>query len=138
VYVYHLVNSSYSSSRHVRLDDSLALLRLYAQAAHPRFDAAAVRWLGRLMAEHPGMGLDRATLALDAVRGLAGASPEVARSRLALILRQIGEEKSARVLERIAHRLCDGDGPWEIRVRRCRRRPSRRCVATVGGTSPAA
>ena len=52
------------------------------------------------MAEHPSMGLDRATLALDAVRGLAGASPEVARSRLALILRQIREEKSARVLER--------------------------------------
>lgn len=84
----------------IRLDDSLALLRLYAKEAHPRFDAAAVRWLGRLMADHPAMGLDRATLALDAVRGLAGASPEVARSRLALILRQIGEEKSARVLER--------------------------------------
>jgi hypothetical protein len=84
---------------HVRLDDSLALLRLYAQEGHPRFDTAAVRWLGRLMAEHPGMGLDRAMLALDAIRGLAGVSPEVARSRLALILREIGEEKSARVLE---------------------------------------
>jgi hypothetical protein len=85
---------------HVRLDDSLALSRLYAQEAHPRFDADAVRWLGRLPAQHPNMGLDRATLALDAVRGLAGVSPEVARARLALILRQIGEEKSARVLER--------------------------------------
>jgi hypothetical protein len=86
--------------KHVRLDDSLALLRLYAREGHPRFDAAAVRWLGRLMAEHPSMGLDRASLALDAVRGLAGESPEVARSRLALLLRQIGEAASARVLER--------------------------------------
>jgi len=86
--------------KHVRIDDSLALLCLYANEAHPRFDAAAVRWLGRLMAEHPSMGLDRASLALDAVRGLAGVSPEVARSRLALILRDIGEVKSAQVLER--------------------------------------
>jgi hypothetical protein len=86
--------------KHVRLDDSLALVCLYAKAAHPRFDAAAVRWLGRLMADHPAMGLAAATDALDAVRGLARASPEVARARLALILSQIGEEKSARVLER--------------------------------------
>jgi hypothetical protein len=86
--------------KHVRLDDSLALLILYAREDHPRFDAAAVRWAGRLMAQKPSMGLDRASLALDALRGLTGVSPEVARSRLALILHQIGEEKSARVLER--------------------------------------
>jgi hypothetical protein len=86
--------------KHVRLDDSLALLCLYANEGHPRFDAAAVRWVGRLMAGHPSLGLNRASLALDAVRGLAGVSQDVARSRLALILRQIGEAKSARVLER--------------------------------------
>jgi hypothetical protein len=60
----------------------------------PRFAAFAEARRGRRVR------LNRATLALDAVRGLAGVSPEVARSRLALILGQIGEEKSARVLER--------------------------------------
>ena len=37
----------------VGLDDALAILAVMAQARDPRFERAAVRWLGRLCAETP-------------------------------------------------------------------------------------
>jgi hypothetical protein len=49
----------------VQLDDALEILILRAQERDPRFDRAAARWVGRLLAENPvGLADARFTLAL--------------------------------------------------------------------------
>jgi hypothetical protein len=45
---------------HVRLDDALEILALMAHESDPRFDRAAVRWIGRLFIETPPMTLKEA------------------------------------------------------------------------------
>ena len=37
----------------VQLDDALEILILFAEERDPRFDRAATRWVGRLLAEKP-------------------------------------------------------------------------------------
>jgi hypothetical protein len=51
----------------VQLDDALEILILMAQERDPRFDRAAARWVGRLLAETP-LGLAEARFALALVR----------------------------------------------------------------------
>lgn len=65
-----------------------------------RFEAAATRWLGRLLVAHPPVGLEGAGEAAQALRELSGPYAAVARARLALILRRAGETRAAELLER--------------------------------------
>jgi hypothetical protein len=44
----------------LNLNDSLEILTLMANEADPRFDKAAVRWIGRLLVETPPMTLKEA------------------------------------------------------------------------------
>jgi hypothetical protein len=55
--------------RHVPLDDALEVLILMARDADPRFDRAATRWVGRLLAEQ-SLGLADARFALALVERL--------------------------------------------------------------------
>jgi hypothetical protein len=65
-----------------------------------RSERAATRWLGRLIAAQPTIGLEFTGELADTFADLAGASPDVARARAAVLLRSVGCEASARVLER--------------------------------------
>jgi hypothetical protein len=48
-----LVLSAAAELPRVELDDALDLLVLMARERHPAFERAAVRWVGRLLAERP-------------------------------------------------------------------------------------
>lgn len=84
-----------------RLDthDALALVLLMREKGDGRYERAAVRWLGQLMCEHPELGLTRSADAARALRGIDGASPDVARASLAVLLRSVGRDDAAKLLE---------------------------------------
>jgi hypothetical protein len=81
-------------------EDSLRLLMLLLHERDDRYERAAVRWLGKLLAERPHIGLEKAEEAAGALADLAGVMPEVARSRLAFLLRHIGLDQAAVALEK--------------------------------------
>jgi hypothetical protein len=64
-----VVLSAAAELQHLELDDALEVLVLMARARHPRFDRAATRWVGRLLAERP-LGLADARFALVLVERL--------------------------------------------------------------------
>jgi hypothetical protein len=80
--------------------DSLALTMLLLHQRDARSERAATRWLGRLIATEPTIGLELTGELADAFADLTGASPDVARARAAVLLRSVGKDESARVLER--------------------------------------
>lgn len=82
--------------------DALALSLLMLRERDDRFQAAATRWLGRLLVAHPSVGLESAGEAAQALRELSGPYENVARARLALILRRVGETRAAELLQRSA------------------------------------
>lgn len=51
----------------ISLADALRLLALIGQKKPDLYDRAAVRWFGRLLLEQPGLTLDDAGAALDAL-----------------------------------------------------------------------
>jgi hypothetical protein len=59
------------------LPDALALTLLLSENRDPRFYRAATRWAGRVLTEHPELGLDRAAELVKALRDVDGASPPV-------------------------------------------------------------
>ena len=65
-----------------------------------RSERAATRWLGRLIATEPTIGLELTAELANAMADLTGASPDVARARIAVLLRSAGKIESAQVLER--------------------------------------
>jgi hypothetical protein len=85
--------------RRIELRDALGLVLLLLDKHDPRFERSAIRWLGRLLVEYPEIGFDAADDALGALRWLGGPYSNVARARLALLPRRIGEVAAARVLE---------------------------------------
>jgi HEAT repeat protein len=60
-----------SELEHIGVDDALEILILMAREKDPRFDRAAARWVGRLLAEHP-VGLAEGRYALALVERLPG------------------------------------------------------------------
>jgi hypothetical protein len=84
----------------IELGDALGLVLLLLDKRDPRFERAAVRWLGRLLIKYPEIGFEAAGDALGALRRLGGPYSAVARARLALLLRRVGEIAAARALER--------------------------------------
>jgi hypothetical protein len=69
------------------------------RAQDRRFERAAVKWLGQLLLERPELGLERSGDAVAALGGLHGPSPDVARAQLAILLRRVGCDRAARLLE---------------------------------------
>jgi hypothetical protein len=84
----------------VGLEDALSLLLLMLRERDARYERAATRWLGRFLSRYPWTGLQSAIEIADCLRGLDGAGPDVARSRLAFALRGAGANDVARVVER--------------------------------------
>ena len=70
----------------VSLEDALALVILYAEQAEPRFERAAVRWLGRLLLEKQ-LPLSLAARCVELVAELRGPSPEPAAKALTALVR---------------------------------------------------
>ena len=77
-----LIHATAAELGHVGLRDALAILLVIEAADEPRFEAAAVRWAGRLALEVPGLALAEMAGAL----GLLEALPdEHARRSLAAL-----------------------------------------------------
>ena len=55
---------------HVPLPDALGILELLEAQDEARFERAAVRWVGRLALEAPGLTLAQLHLAIEALDGL--------------------------------------------------------------------
>jgi hypothetical protein len=89
---------------HIDLEDSLEICVLMRAERDERFERAAVRWLGRLLAERPAIGVDLARQAVSGLSDWAGSSPDVGASELAVVLRAAGLPRVAAVLERSATR----------------------------------
>ncbi|MFN8131382.1 MAG: hypothetical protein U0R70_07525 [Solirubrobacteraceae bacterium] len=66
------VRSAAAEVAHVDLRDAAAILALIADAERGSYEAAAVRWLGRLALERPDIGLEEIGAALDALEDLPG------------------------------------------------------------------
>jgi hypothetical protein len=81
-------------------EDALELVLLLFARADPRYERAAVRLAGRVLARPPGLGFELARDLLDGFAGLGGPAPEVARSRIALALRAAGLERAAEYVAR--------------------------------------
>jgi hypothetical protein len=80
---------------HLDDEDALRLLLLLFQKGEGRYERAAVRFLGRVLATHPGIGFIGAGDLLSGLEGLGGPAPQVARSRIASGLRQAGLKRAA-------------------------------------------
>ena len=84
----------------IELEDALRILLLIRDQDPDRYERAAVRWSGRLLASRPAIGFRRAADVLANAEDLAGPNGAVAASRLALVMRACGEPRLAEVLER--------------------------------------
>jgi hypothetical protein len=84
----------------VNLEEALGLCVLMARAGDGRFERAALRWIGRVTEERVDLTLSGLAGMADALAGLQGIAPEVARARLALALRSANLRHAARYAER--------------------------------------
>jgi hypothetical protein len=66
----HLIRAAAAELPHVGLDDALQVCLIVREAEPERFDAAAVRWIGRYCAERPNLSLELVDAAVTAFREL--------------------------------------------------------------------
>ena len=64
-----------------------------------RYERALVRWIGFWLARHPQVGLELGADLIDAFADLTGPL-NVSRSRVAVLLRSVGDDGPAGILER--------------------------------------
>lgn len=95
-----LAEAAARECKRIDLEDALGICLLLASSGDPRFERAAVRWAGRLCVDHPELGFADARRALTDLENLRGASPPLARSDLAVLLRALGLVRSAQRAER--------------------------------------
>lgn len=81
-------------------EDALRFLLLLHRVGDARYERAAVRFLGRVLAGHPGLGFELADTLLDGLSELDGPASNVARSRIALALRGAGLEAASNYVAR--------------------------------------
>ena len=81
-------------------EHALALILLMLNEHDSRWERSAVRWVGQWLADRPATGLELAADLIGAFADLDGASPDVARARVAFVLRSAGGDGPASVLER--------------------------------------
>jgi hypothetical protein len=84
------------------LDDALRFVLLLRRERDDRYPRAAIRLVGRILAERPTIGFELAGTLLEGFRGLDGAMADVARSRLALALRGANLRRAADYVARSA------------------------------------
>ena len=75
---------------HLDLTTALELVMLMQRDGDARYEKAATRWLGRFLADKPEVGLEVAAELAESFAELNGVMPDVARSRVALLLQQAG------------------------------------------------
>lgn len=80
--------------------DTLRLTLLLLRSGDSRYEPAAVRWVGRLLDEHPEVGLACAGDLAQGFADLGSPFSDVARSRIANAARRAGLDASAELLER--------------------------------------
>jgi hypothetical protein len=80
------------------LDDALRLVLLYLREGDRRFEPAAVRFIGRVLVECPGLSFENVDALLDGLSELDGIAPQVARSRAALALTAAGLPHAAKYI----------------------------------------
>jgi hypothetical protein len=73
----------------VGLADALAILELIEAHDEDRFDAAAVRWVGRLALEAPGLTLAQLAEAVEALDALPDTEPKRVLRELAAGAREV-------------------------------------------------
>jgi hypothetical protein len=84
----------------VGLEEALGLCVLMAGDGDRRFERAALRWIGRAIEERRELTLAILGWVVDALGELQGTAPELARARLALVLRSADLPHAARYAER--------------------------------------
>lgn len=72
------------------LVNALRLLRLYATSESPKFERAALRWLGRLVSEHE-VTLDEARVACAWLSALPGPEGDLAATSLSALAYRCGQ-----------------------------------------------
>lgn len=95
-----LVRLAATECERIDLEIALRILLLIREQDPERYERAAVRWSGRMLASRPAVGFARATEIIDVAAELAGPNRPVAAARLALVMRACGEPRLAEVLER--------------------------------------
>jgi len=80
----------------LNLEDALRFVLLLRQQGDRRYERAAVRFCGRVLAERRAVGFELAEALLGGFVDLDGIAPEVARSGLSLALEGAGVEHAAR------------------------------------------
>jgi hypothetical protein len=65
-----IITATAAELRHIGLRDALGILLVIEAEAEERFDAAAVRWAGRLALETPGLELVELSGALESLHAL--------------------------------------------------------------------
>ena len=65
-----IISTSAAELRHIGLRDALGILLVIEAKAEERFDAAAVRWAGRLALETPDISLAELSGALESLHAL--------------------------------------------------------------------
>jgi hypothetical protein len=78
-----LVRATAAELGWITLPDALAILELIEEHEEERFDAAAVRWVGRLALEAPGVTLAQLGTALAALEALPDTEAQVVLRALA-------------------------------------------------------
>ena len=73
-----------------------ALVLLMRDKGDERYDRAVVRWLGQWLTDNSEVGLEFAAELAGTLEALQGASPDVARAQVAVLLRHAGSESAGR------------------------------------------
>ena len=80
------------------LEDALRMVLLFHREGDRRYEAAAVRFIGRVLVECPGLSFENADSLLEGLSELDGIAPAVARSRVALGLNAAGLPHAAKYI----------------------------------------
>jgi hypothetical protein len=95
-----LVLAAAAELRRVELDDALAICLVLLDGESPRYERAAIRWLGRFCLEAPGLGLAETGVVLSALQALRTEHGEAAGDGLAALLESHGRPELAEVVAR--------------------------------------
>lgn len=84
----------------IDIDDVVALVLLLRRERDARYERAAIRLVGRVLNEHPGIGFELAGTLLDGFAELHGSASDVARSRISLALGGAGLARASAYVAR--------------------------------------
>ena len=103
-----LVRAAAAELRQVALPEALAICLLLLDAEPERYHAAAARWAGRFVVEHPGISVGEAQLVLSCLSALDGPEWLVAAEALSALCRSRRLLRAAELLEEWVERRIGG------------------------------